>query len=220
MLAAIGLTSSAATAVSAMPISAVLPVTQEKPLDKAAADALVAALKEGLSESTEDEDIVAAINKKWDAHNLAGKTRTQILNLLFADVKSVVEDKETLDSIWEGWKEVGLNDEDAGDKTPVESPQKPLTPPAVASEKDSTKDCPIPVGTRQIGTVKSFNKEKGYGFINTADGKEVFVHYSSIESEGYKTLDEGQKVEFQVCISPGPNLNPRAIRVIATSAAN
>ena len=48
------------------------------------------------------------------------------------------------------------------------------------------------------GKVKWFNPEKGYGFIVSEDGKDVFVHYSSIVSEGYKTLDESEEVTFDV----------------------
>jgi CspA family cold shock protein len=48
------------------------------------------------------------------------------------------------------------------------------------------------------GTVKWFNNEKGYGFISQNDGADVFVHYSAIESAGYKSLEEGQQVEFEV----------------------
>ena len=51
------------------------------------------------------------------------------------------------------------------------------------------------------GTVKFFLNEKGYGFISRDDGEDVFVHYSSIAGSGYKTLEEGQKVEFDV--APG-----------------
>ena len=50
----------------------------------------------------------------------------------------------------------------------------------------------------QKGTVKWFNAEKGYGFIEGQDGKDVFVHFSAIEQDGFKTLDEGQEVEFEV----------------------
>ncbi len=50
----------------------------------------------------------------------------------------------------------------------------------------------------QKGTVKWFNAEKGYGFIQTEGGSDVFVHYSAIISEGFKTLEEGQAVEFKV----------------------
>lgn len=61
------------------------------------------------------------------------------------------------------------------------------------------------------GKVKWFNAEKGYGFISTEDGKDVFVHYSAIVSEGYKTLDEGQAVEFE--INDGPK-GPQATNVV------
>ena len=48
------------------------------------------------------------------------------------------------------------------------------------------------------GTVKWFNSEKGFGFITKEDGNDVFVHFSAIQSDGFKTLEEGQKVEFGV----------------------
>ena len=48
------------------------------------------------------------------------------------------------------------------------------------------------------GTVKFFNAEKGYGFISREQGDDVFVHFSAIQGDGYKTLDEGQHVEFDV----------------------
>jgi len=48
------------------------------------------------------------------------------------------------------------------------------------------------------GTVKWFNAEKGYGFIRREDGDDVFVHYSAIKGEGFRTLDEGERVEFDI----------------------
>jgi CspA family cold shock protein len=55
------------------------------------------------------------------------------------------------------------------------------------------------------GTVKWFNNEKGYGFIAVDGGQDVFVHYSAIQSEGYRSLDEGQRVEFVIAQGPkGP----------------
>lgn len=48
------------------------------------------------------------------------------------------------------------------------------------------------------GTVKFFNTEKGYGFISRDDGEDVFVHFSNIEGDGFKNLEEGQTVEFEV----------------------
>lgn len=50
----------------------------------------------------------------------------------------------------------------------------------------------------QTGTVKQFNAEKGFGFIEIEQGNDVFVHFSSIEGDGYKSLDEGQRVQFNV----------------------
>ncbi|MDA3733732.1 cold-shock protein [Niameybacter massiliensis] len=48
------------------------------------------------------------------------------------------------------------------------------------------------------GTVKWFNAEKGFGFIQTENGNDVFVHFSAIQGDGFKTLEEGQKVNFDV----------------------
>ena len=48
------------------------------------------------------------------------------------------------------------------------------------------------------GTVKWFNESKGFGFIESEEGKDVFVHFSAIQGEGFKTLREGQKVQFDV----------------------
>ena len=48
------------------------------------------------------------------------------------------------------------------------------------------------------GTVKWFNGEKGFGFISREDGDDVFVHFSAIEGSGFKSLEEGQRVEFEV----------------------
>ncbi|QDS35992.1 cold-shock protein [Brevibacillus brevis] len=50
----------------------------------------------------------------------------------------------------------------------------------------------------QTGTVKWFNAEKGYGFIAVEGGNDVFVHFSAIQGDGFKTLEEGQRVEFNV----------------------
>ncbi|MFB9326017.1 cold shock domain-containing protein [Paenibacillus aurantiacus] len=61
------------------------------------------------------------------------------------------------------------------------------------------------------GTVKWFNAEKGYGFIQVENGDDVFVHFSAIQGDGFKTLDEGQSVEFE--ITQG-NRGPQAANVI------
>ena len=51
---------------------------------------------------------------------------------------------------------------------------------------------------RETGTVKWFNSSKGYGFIEREEGDDVFVHFSAISADGFRTLDEGQRVEFKV----------------------
>ena len=58
----------------------------------------------------------------------------------------------------------------------------------------------------ETGTVKWFNGSKGFGFIAREDGPDVFVHFKAIQGDGYKTLDEGDKVQFEVEQGPkGPN---------------
>jgi CspA family cold shock protein len=64
---------------------------------------------------------------------------------------------------------------------------------------------------RIIGTVKWFNGGKGYGFITREGGPDVFVHFSAIQGEGFKNLEEGQKVEFSV--EQGPK-GPQATNVV------
>jgi len=67
------------------------------------------------------------------------------------------------------------------------------------------------MSNRITGTVKWFNGGKGYGFLAQENGPDVFVHFSAIQSEGYRTLDEGQKVEFS--IEQGPK-GLQAVNVI------
>ncbi len=62
------------------------------------------------------------------------------------------------------------------------------------------------------GTVKWFNEKKGFGFLSREDGDDVFVHHTSIQGDGFKTLSEGQQVEFEV--QDGPK-GPQAVNVKA-----
>jgi cold shock protein len=64
---------------------------------------------------------------------------------------------------------------------------------------------------RIIGTVKWFNASKGYGFIAREGGKDVFVHFSAIQGEGYRNLNEGEQVEFSIEDSPK---GPQAVNVV------
>jgi CspA family cold shock protein len=67
---------------------------------------------------------------------------------------------------------------------------------------------------RETGTVKWFNGSKGFGFIAREGGDDVFVHYSSVRGEGYRSLDEGQSVEFEVVQG---QKGPQAQDVVALS---
>ena len=62
-----------------------------------------------------------------------------------------------------------------------------------------------------VGKVKWFNAEKGFGFIEREDGDDVFVHFTAIQSEGFKTLEEGQTVEFDIVEG---NRGPQAANVV------
>ncbi|MDY0214962.1 MAG: cold shock domain-containing protein [Bacilli bacterium] len=61
------------------------------------------------------------------------------------------------------------------------------------------------------GTIKMFNKEKGFGFIHTEDGQDVFFHYSSLVMEGFKTITPGEQVEFTLEQS---DRGPRAANIV------
>jgi len=65
---------------------------------------------------------------------------------------------------------------------------------------------------RMMGTVKWFNASKGYGFIARDSGQDVFVHQTAIQAEGYRTLEEGQRVEFEV---ESGDKGPKAVNVKA-----
>ena len=67
---------------------------------------------------------------------------------------------------------------------------------------------------RIVGTVKWFNTAKGYGFISREGGKDVFVHYSAIIGDGFRNLEEGQQVEFEIEDTPR---GPQAANVTATT---
>src|SRR5215213_2041939 len=91
-------------------LSAMAQTNLNETLDAKAVTALIEELTDGLPDLIEDEAQVTAILGKWDARqDLIGKTKAQILNLLFADVKSIIKEKETQDSIWAGWKESASN---------------------------------------------------------------------------------------------------------------
>ncbi len=71
--------------------------------------------------------------------------------------------------------------------------------------------------TMNTGKVKWFNAEKGYGFITGEDGKDIFVHYSSINADGYKTLEEGQTVTYDV-VESNRGQQASKVTVVSTTA--
>jgi CspA family cold shock protein len=68
---------------------------------------------------------------------------------------------------------------------------------------------------RLTGKVKWFNDAKGYGFIERADGDDVFVHYTAIEGTGFRSLSEGQEVEFEVVDGPKVKQAANVTKVVA-----
>jgi hypothetical protein len=98
--------SGSAAAAASTRAAAIPTATPESALNAEQVNALLDDLQNGLAERIDDESSVAAISKKWDTHtNLAGKTRSQILPLLMADVRTIVTDKETRDAIWASWND-------------------------------------------------------------------------------------------------------------------
>ncbi|MDQ1722850.1 MAG: cold shock protein [Pseudonocardiales bacterium] len=92
--------------------------------------------------------------------------------------------------------------------------------PGPWNEDPGATRCGGPVGSSKEcsvaqGTVKWFNNEKGYGFIAVDGGQDVFVHYSAIQSDGYRSLEEGQRVQFEVAQGPkGPQAD--AVEVVTS----
>jgi len=81
----------------------------------------------------------------------------------------------------------------------------------ISSSPNFLKGVSVSMADRIQGTVKWFNNSKGYGFIAHDGGKDVFVHFSAITSEGFKSLSEGDKVEFTIEDSPK---GPQAANVV------
>jgi len=89
-------------------------------------------------------------------------------------------------------------------------------PPQLAARVPGRARCRAPVaegGALAQGTVKWFSNEKGYGFIEREDGDDVFVHFSSITMDGYKSLREGQRVEFEV-VEGGKGLQAANVQAV------
>ena len=92
-----------------------------------------------------------------------------------------------------------------------------LTGPVVGREILSHEQDPVRTGAKgwvrmAEGVVKWFNPDKGYGFISREDGDDIFVHYSEIQMDGFRTLSEGQAVEFDVTTGKNGKLQASNVR--------
>jgi cold shock protein len=85
---------------------------------------------------------------------------------------------------------------------PYAPPFEETAPPAGAEDWCSTSSLQEVLGDMVNGTVKWFSPKKGYGFITMENGQEVFVHYSAIDGAGFRTLELGERVEFEVAQAP------------------
>ena len=106
------------------------------PPDQEEIDALVERLKGTLAESIDDEDTVNSIVEKWDMRALARRTKKQIIDALFADVKVVVRDKETQDAVWESWSEMIAEADAEEPKRPVPRAKSKPTPEVAVNDEE------------------------------------------------------------------------------------
>ena len=117
----------------------VFAIPRPTPPDKQAIDALVEQLMGTLGDSIDDDDLIASIGRKWDARILAGKTKKQIIDLLYADLKSVVTEKETQDAVWKSWADI-ISDAVSEDSTPANTSNAGVQPPAAPVRSVSFDD--------------------------------------------------------------------------------
>ena len=98
-------------------------------------------------------------------------------------------------------------------RTTQESASRPNGTTAQQQTDTGTAPTDKAVGKREVGKVKWFNAAKGYGFIERKDGEDLFVHFSAIEATGYRTLSEGETVEFTVVSGP-KGLEARSVKTV------
>ncbi|MEP6903125.1 MAG: RNA-binding protein [Actinomycetota bacterium] len=155
----------------------------KQPLDDEAVMALVSQLKEGLPDLINDEAKVTAITEKWDAReDLAGKTKAQILNLLVADVKSVVTDKTVQDSVWSAWNESTSEESETEDQTEPDKQLEPVKPPVTPTPTENPK----PVSSNRSGGDCSQPVKLYVGNLSfrtaSADLRELFSQAGTVAS--------------------------------------
>jgi cold shock protein len=90
--------------------------------------------------------------------------------------------------------------------------QQPFSPPGILAEINFHAEAKGVAFVKEKGTVKWFNGAKGYGFIQRSTGEDVFVHFSAIQENGYRTLNEGETVEFELLKGPKGFLAANVLR--------
>jgi cold shock protein len=106
-----------------------------------------------------------------------------------------------LRSFFAGWGKLRRLGEVGGNRFAIAGSKPHRHHQETAQEKQSNSNIEV-VEVKEQGTVKWFNASKGYGFIQRQTGEDVFVHFSAIQMDGYKSLNEGQAVEFEVTKGP------------------
>ena len=119
------------------------------------------------------------------------------------DVEPWTQTEEELAAEEEGEEEVSAEE-------PVAEEEVSAEEPVAEEEVEEEAEEEAKEGERLTGTVKWFSNPKGYGFISRDDGEDVFVHYSSISGGGFRSLEEGERVEFSIEQS---DKGPRAVDV-------
>lgn len=212
------------------------------PLDKETADALVEQLKDTLADSIEDEAVVTSIIERWDVRIVANKTRKQIIDLLFADVRSIVSDKATQDAVWESWKEIAA-EPDAEEPATAPEPPRPVTPPVVpasvprAAPGGIIKQTPFHFGNDEkirighdqmvsffsdqgIGGVKTWVQEKGsygrqaYTIFKDMEDPDVNIKVAAVHKSVKTLIDRGVRIPDDLRVYCAKHTSPTQQRAI------
>ena len=112
------------------------------PPDKETIDALVDQLKEAIADPVDDEDVVNSIIERWDRRVLIGKTKKQVIDMFFADVKAIVKKKATQDAVWEAWSDLVAEADADEPVAPIAPPSRPRAKPSPKAVEPDEPDAP------------------------------------------------------------------------------